>query len=104
LLTPLLRSREYLFTGDRIPAATAVELGLATRTTAAEDLLPEARRLAQRLAAQPTEAIRGTKRVLNMHLMTALGGTLQSGLAAEAVSMQTAEHRERLRALGQAQA
>ena len=30
LLTPILRSREYLYTGDRIPAATAVELGLAT--------------------------------------------------------------------------
>ena len=34
LLTPILRSREYLYTGDRIPAATAVELGLATRATA----------------------------------------------------------------------
>jgi len=31
LLTPILRSREYLYTGDRIPAATAVELGLASR-------------------------------------------------------------------------
>ena len=36
LLTPLMRSREYLFTGDRIPAAKAVELGLATRTTRPE--------------------------------------------------------------------
>ncbi|MCZ0997104.1 enoyl-CoA hydratase/isomerase family protein [Streptomyces mirabilis] len=32
LLTSLLRAKEYLFTGDRIPAATAVELGLANRT------------------------------------------------------------------------
>lgn len=103
LLTPLLRSREYLFTGDRIPAATAVELGLATRTTPPDELLPQARRLAHRLAAQPAEAIRGTKRVLNMHLMAALAGRLQSGLAAEAVSMQTPEHRERLRALGKTQ-
>ena len=29
LLTSLLRMKEYLFTGDRIPAATAVQLGLA---------------------------------------------------------------------------
>ncbi len=33
LLTPILRSREYLYTGDKIPAAMAVEFGLATRTT-----------------------------------------------------------------------
>ena len=101
LLTPVLRSREYLYTGDRIPAATAVELGLATRVTTAEDLLPEARRLAGRLAAQPAEAMRGTKRVLNMHLSQALGGAMQAGLAAEAVTMQSAEHRDRLLALRQ---
>jgi enoyl-CoA hydratase len=99
LLTPIMRSREYLFTGDRIPAATAVELGLATRATAPEDLLPEARKLADRLAAQPVEALRGTKRVVNMHLSRALSGAVQAGFAAEAVSMQTAEHRDRLAAL-----
>jgi enoyl-CoA hydratase len=99
LLTPILRSREYLFTGDRIPAEMAVELGLATRTSPPEDLLPEARRLAQRLAGQPADALRGTKRVLNMHLSRALSGAMQAGFAAEAVTMQSAEHRERLLAL-----
>jgi enoyl-CoA hydratase len=101
LLTPILRSREYLYTGDRIPAATAVELGLATRTTAPADLLPEARRLAERLAAQPLGALQGTKRVLTMHLAQALHGAVQAGFAAEAVTMQSAEHRERLLALQQ---
>ncbi|MWA03526.1 enoyl-CoA hydratase/isomerase family protein [Actinomadura sp. LD22] len=99
LLTPILRSREYLYTGARIPAATAVELGLATRTTVPDGLLPEARRLAERLAAQPAEALRGTKRVVNMHLSEALRGAMQAGFAAEAVTMRSAEHRERLLAL-----
>ena len=99
LLTPILRSREYLYTGDRIPAATAVELGLATRVTAPEDLMPEARRLAVRLASQPAEAIQGTKRVVNLHLSQALSGAMQSGFAAEAVTMRSAEHRDRLLAL-----
>jgi enoyl-CoA hydratase len=99
LLGPLLRSREYLFTGDRIPAATAVELGLASRTVAPEQLLAEARKLADRLAAQPPEAIQGTKRVLNMHLAQALTGAVQAGFAAEKVSMTTEEHRQRLLAL-----
>jgi len=99
LLTPILRSREYLYTGDRIPAARAVELGLATRAVAPGDLLPEARRLAERLAGQPAEALQATKRVLNMHLSQALSGALQAGFAAEASTMRSAEHRERLLAL-----
>lgn len=99
LLGPILRSREYLYTGDRIPAATAVELGLASRTTAPDDLLPEARRLADRLAGQPAEALRSTKRVANMYLSQALGGPLQAGFAAEVTTMRSAEHRQRLLAL-----
>jgi enoyl-CoA hydratase len=99
LLTPILRSREYLYTGKRIAAATAVEIGLATRVTAPDALLSEARALAERLAAQPAEALRGTKRVVNMHLSAALSGAMQAGFAAEAVTMQSAEHRDRLLAL-----
>ncbi|WP_410872834.1 enoyl-CoA hydratase/isomerase family protein [Nocardia sp. A7] len=99
LLTPILRTREFLYTGDRIDAATAVSVGLASRTTAPDALLDEARALAHRLAAQPVEALRGTKRVVNMYLTQALAGPLQAGFAAEVVSMQTDEHRERLRGL-----
>jgi enoyl-CoA hydratase len=103
LLTPILRSREYLFTGDRIPAATAVELGLASRTVAPDELLTQAGELAARLARAPKPALRDTKRVVNMYLSTALAGPLQAGFAAEVATMQSAEHRERLLALrGQA--
>lgn len=99
LLTPILRSREYLYTGDRIPAATAVALGLATRTTAPDELLSEATELAARLAAQPRAALQSTKRIVNMHLSQALGGPLQAGFAAEVITMQSPEHRERLLAV-----
>ncbi|MFC8043858.1 enoyl-CoA hydratase/isomerase family protein [Nocardia sp. NPDC057353] len=99
LLTPILRTREFLYTGDRIDAATAVQVGLASRVVAPAALLAEAHALAHRLAAQPVEALRGTKRVVNMYLSQALGGPMQAGFAAEVVSMQSAEHRDRLRAL-----
>lgn len=99
LLTPVLRSREYLYTGDRIPAAAAVELGLASRVVPAPQLDAEARKLAGRLAAQPPAALAGTKRVANTYLAQALSGAVQAGFAAERETMLTPEHRQRLAAL-----
>lgn len=99
LLTPILRTREYLYTGDRIEAATAVELGLASRMVAADELPAAANRLAERLAKQPKNALSSTKRVVNMYLSQALAGPLQAGFAAEVVTMQSPEHRERLQVL-----
>ena len=82
LLAPLLRVREYLYTGERIPAATAVEFGLASRIVAPEKLAAEARSLADRMAQLPAPALEGTKRVLAMHLSQALSGPLPAGFAA----------------------
>lgn len=96
MLTPIMRSREYLFTGDRIPAATAVELGFASRRVPAADLMSEAATLAGRLAAQPVEALQGTKRVVNMYLSQAMAGPLQAGFAAEVATMRSEDHRRRL--------
>jgi enoyl-CoA hydratase len=96
LLTPIMRTREYLFTGDRIPAAVAVEVGLASRAVAADELLAEAQRLAARLAKVPADALQGTKRIVNMHLSRALSGAVQAGFAAEQVTMQSDDHRRRL--------
>ena len=50
-MTSMLRVKQYLLTGDRIPAAVAVELGLANFAVPAASLLPDATAFAQRLAA-----------------------------------------------------
>lgn len=99
LLTHIMRTREYLFTGDRITAEAAVELGLATRSVAPDELMDQAWRVARRIAAQPPDAVRGTKQVLNLHLSRALTGAVPAGFAAERVTMQSEEHRGRLEAL-----
>jgi len=99
LLGPSLRLREYLYTGARIEPQTAVELGLATRVVPADELMDEARRVAERIARQPVTAVRGTRQVLNLHLAQALGRAVPAGFAAELVSMQSEEHQERIRAL-----
>jgi len=100
LLTPLQRSREYLFTGDPIEASLAVELGLATRVVPAALLLDEADSLAHRLARRPAEALSGTKAILNRHLRRAVeDGTLAAGFAAERASMESADHLAKVAAM-----
>ena len=93
LLTNIMRSREFLLTGERISADKAVELGLATRTTTADRLMDEAMTLAQKIAALPLLAVQGTKRILNMHLARALTGTVPMGFVLEEGTMQTEEHK-----------
>ncbi len=87
----LLRAKEYLLTGDRIPPQAAVEIGLANRVVAADDLMREATAWAQRVAALPWQAVQDTKSVLNQHLRQAAVAVLGYGLAAESQSHDTAE-------------
>lgn len=92
LFTGLLRAKEYLFTGDRIPARTALEMGFATRVLPGEELLDAALAFAARLAEQPPHAIQTTKRAINMHLTRAVAGVLEYALSAEFQSFDTPEH------------
>ena len=92
-LTSMLKAKEYLLTGKRIPASEAVALGLANRAVPAEDLLGEARAFAAQIAALPPQAVRETKSVLNQHLRGAMVATLGQGLAAESQSHDMPEYR-----------
>lgn len=94
LNTGLLRAKEYLLTGDRIPADVAVQIGIANRAVPADNLMPSALAFAQRLAALPWQAVQDTKAVLNQHLKQGAVNVLGFGLAAESQSQDTAEFRE----------
>ncbi len=94
----LLKAKEYLFTGERIPATTAVELGLANRVVAHEKLLDEAMALAEKLAGQPAQALQETKRSLNLHLQHAALKVLPYALSTESESFSSPEVAERARA------
>jgi enoyl-CoA hydratase len=79
----LLRAKEYLFTGDRIPAHLAETLGLANHVVAPDEVMPRALALAERLAAQPQQALRDTKRALNHHLNAAVAGVIDFAFSSE---------------------
>jgi len=94
LMMSLLRAKEYLLTGDRIPAAKAVELGLANRVVPDAELMPEALAFARRLASQPAQAVQETKRALNLHLQQAISLVAPFALAMESESFGSPDLRQ----------
>ncbi|WP_330255166.1 enoyl-CoA hydratase/isomerase family protein [Nocardia sp. NBC_00565] len=97
VLMGMLQAKEYLLTSERIPADKAVALGLANRVVPDDELLDEAMRTADKLAAQPPQAVQTTKRALNLHLKRAVAGVLEYALAEEFASFDTPEHQALVR-------
>jgi enoyl-CoA hydratase len=62
----MMRARRHLLTGDPLTAEAAYQLGMVTDLVeSAEDVLPAAREIAGRMAANAPLAVQGTKRALN---------------------------------------
>lgn len=91
LLIGLLRAKEYLLLGKRIPSDKAAELGLATREVSPDDLMSEAMDVAQQLAALPPQAVQDTKRAINLHIQQAATAILPFAFAAESESIMSDE-------------
>jgi enoyl-CoA hydratase len=99
LVAPLLRAKELLFTGDRIGAKAAVELGIASRVVPHDTLLPDALALAHRIATQPRFALRETKRAIQLGIERSMTGVVEAAAAAELQSMTTTDHATRIQAM-----
>jgi enoyl-CoA hydratase len=97
MMTSILLAKQYLLTGDRIPAAEAVRIGLANEVVPRDQVVARALELAHRLAAQPPQAVQETKRAINLHLQHAARLVLPFALAAESESFTTTEVAETIR-------
>lgn len=93
LHTSLLLAKEYAFTGDRISAQRAAEIGLANHVVPDGEVLDAAIAAARKIAALPQQAVEATKRVLNLHLEHAVLATIDFAMAAESESFDTADLR-----------
>lgn len=91
LHTSLLLAKEYAFTGDKIPAARAREIGLANYVCPDAEVLASALAAAHRIAKLPRQAVEATKRVLNLHLERAVLSTIDFAMSAETESFETEE-------------
>ncbi len=93
------RAKQYLFTGDPVPATEAERIGLVNRVVPADDLEQEAMDFAQRLARGAPLAIQYTKQAVNKLLKDALNVAFDTSTALEIVTFQSDDHREALAAL-----
>lgn len=91
------RAKALLFGSTLLDADEAAALGLVTRAVPPGTALEAAGELAAQWVAQPAFALRTTKRILNLHLRSAVETALLPGLAWEEQAMSGPEFQEVLR-------
>ena len=93
-LVGLGRATELLVLGDDLPAERALEIGLATQVVDDAELPAAADSLARRLADGPALAYSTTKVLLTRELDLDLAGAIETEALAQALLMQSDDHRE----------
>ncbi|MEM0976063.1 MAG: crotonase/enoyl-CoA hydratase family protein [Pseudomonadota bacterium] len=88
------KAAEMIFTGDMVSADEALDIGLVSKVAPAEDLLTEARSLAARIAANPPQALRMSKRLLREASTSTLASAIEMSAALQALSHHTEDHDE----------
>lgn len=92
------RAAEMAFTGDTLTASEALACGLVSRVVPHEELLPEANRLAARIAANPGRTLRMTKRLLREGQHVRLDTLLEMSAGFQAIAHKTKQHAEAVNA------
>jgi enoyl-CoA hydratase/carnithine racemase len=88
------KAAEMAFTGEALSAAQALTCGLVSRVVPAGELLAEAKRLAEKIAANPGRALRMTKRLMREGQHARLESLLQMSAEFQALAHKTPQHRE----------
>lgn len=88
------KASELALTGDMIDAAEALTIGLVGKVVPGDDLLNEARKIAEKIAANPPHAVRMTKRLLREAQTADLKNILEMSAAMQAAAHATADNQE----------
>ena len=88
------RACELIFTGDQISAEEAASIGLVNRVVSPQQLMAEARRLAERIARQGPVAVARAKAAINQALQTSLDAGLAFELEAVPLTFGTEDKDE----------
>jgi enoyl-CoA hydratase len=87
-------AKEALLTGDALPAERALAIGLINHVVPPEELMPVARAIAQRIAANPPLAVRYTKAAVNQQIKAALTSGFETAAALELATFLSDDHAE----------
>ena len=90
------KAAELTFTGRTIDASEALAMGLVSRVVPAAELMPVARDLAARIAANPGHALRMAKRLLREAQTARLETVLELSAAFQALAHDHSDHRTRI--------
>jgi enoyl-CoA hydratase/carnithine racemase len=93
------KAAEMALTGDALSATEALACGLVSRVVPDAELLPAARELAGRIAANPPHAVRMARRLLREAWNNQLDTVLEMSASMQAVAHTTADHKEAMAAL-----
>ncbi|MCI0846567.1 MAG: enoyl-CoA hydratase/isomerase family protein, partial [Chloroflexi bacterium] len=96
LLCGMAKAKYYLLTCDFLDGREAERIGLVSKAVPADQLMSTAMDVANKLAAGPQQAIRGTKRALNQWLRQAAINSFDYSLALEMMGFFGADIREGL--------
>ena len=90
---------EMAFTGDPVDARAALAMGLVSRVVPDDLLMDEAMTLARRVAANPPQALRWTKRLLREGQQQKMESLLDLSASFQALAHHTGDHAEAITAL-----
>ena len=92
------RAKEYLMTGDMIPADEAYRLGLVNHVVPADELMARAYGLAERLGNGASQSINWTKTIVNMPLRQIAMQAMETAMGYEALTNLSDDHQEAVHA------
>jgi 2-(1,2-epoxy-1,2-dihydrophenyl)acetyl-CoA isomerase len=93
-LVGLNKAKELMFTGRRLTATDALDLGLINRVLPEDQLMPAAMELAVELAQGPTIALGAAKRALNAAPLASIEEIADLEAYGQAQAMASDDHRE----------
>jgi enoyl-CoA hydratase/carnithine racemase len=94
----MARASELLYTGDTIDAQTALQWGLVSRVVPSATLQDEAMKLAQKMAAQPPDVLRMTKKLLREGQSVSFDNIMELSAAMQALAHHSEDHAEAINA------
>jgi enoyl-CoA hydratase/carnithine racemase len=94
----MAKAMEMSFTGDAVPADEALRCGLVSRVVAPEALMDEARALAARIARNPGQILRLSKRLIREGQQQPLPSLLELSAALQVLAHKSPAHAEAVNA------